>query len=227
MKKIFISRAQKEQSVFKQLLEQRGLTIIGQSLVSILPCRIESIPAVDWVFFYSKNGVQCFFKAVAEQGITLSQKMRYGVIGSGTAEALMAAGCQPDFIGTGDPQSTARQFLPLAKGQKVLFPQAAHSKQSIQKELKGEITILPLIVYQNEPLVDFDIPPCDLLVFTSPMNARTYFNRYQLNPGQKVMAIGKTTATALRIMRVDDVYIAAAPSEESLVNAVLDILKLE
>lgn len=227
MKSVFISRAQQEHSVFKQYLEQNGLTIIGQSLVSILPSPIESIPITDWIFFYSKNGVHFFFKAVAKQGFLLTKKIRYGAIGSGTAKVLKATGIEPDFVGTGEPQSTAHRFLPLAKGQKVLFPQAAHSIQSIQNELAGEVSVLPLVVYQNEPLKDFAIPPCDLLVFTSPMNAKTYFNRYQLKRGQKILAIGKTTARALESIDVGKVYIATEPSEESLARAALDILNLK
>lgn len=203
------------------------MTIIAQSLVLLSPFPVENIPKTDWIFFYSKNGVRFFFQALRAIGLQLPNDLRFGVIGSGTAETLAKERIQADFIGTGEPQSTATNFLPLAKGKSVLFPQAAHSKQSIQKQLEGAITILPLVVYKNEPLKDFDLPHCDLLVFTSPMNAAAYFNRYPFVPNQKVVAIGETTATALRSLGVKEVFIAKEPSEISLAQAVLDILKLE
>lgn len=227
MIRVFISRNQKESSTFKKQLEAKGIKVLGKSLVTIAPQEVEDIPVTDWIFFYSKNGVRYFFKSLAKLGKELSKDCQIAVIGAGTAQELRVAGFEPDFTGTGDPQTTARSFLAIAQGQTVLFPQAAQSRQSVQQQLGSHIQAIPLVVYHNEPLEHFEVPYSNLLVFTSPMNTKAYFRRYQLQPGQKVLAIGKTTAAALRTILGLEVPVASAPSEAGLAQAALAILGIE
>lgn len=227
MTKVFISREQTRDSFFKRYLEEKGLQVIAKSLVAFLPLEINSIPEADWIFFYSKNGVRYFFYNQKKLNQPLSEHLRFGTIGKGTAKELANFGITADFIGTGEPATTAEQFSPLAMGKKVIFPQAEQSRQSIQKLLAGAIDIIPLIVYKNEIKTDIQIPPCDLLVFTSPLNAEAFFNHYTLTSEQKLVAIGQTTAKALNNLSSAKVYVASEPSEEGLAKVVVDILKLD
>jgi len=53
-------------------------------------------------------------------------------------------------------------------------------------------------------------------VFTSPLNAQAYFARYALLEGQKVVAIGRTTAQAIADLGISNVITAPTPTEEVL-----------
>ncbi len=145
-------------------------------------------------------------------------------MGKGTAAALKRQNISPDFIGTGSPKMTAMEFLKKAKGQKVLFVRAKNSKKSIQSLLKKKLEVADLVAYNNIISSDFNLPVCDCLVFTSPMNVQAYFEKYTVQKHQKVIAIGKTTQKALNKLGVTDVLVAKNPSEESLAETVLAIL---
>ena len=61
----------------------------------------------------------------------------------------------------------------------------------------------------------------DYLFFMSPMNAKVFFQNYQLKKGQKVFAIGKTTALALENIGIKNVIFPQKPAEEELVKILL------
>lgn len=221
MKRVFISREQHPESFFKKHLEEKGFAVFAQSLVAFSACPVTEIPEAEWVFFYSKRGIQFFFEAIQKLEIKRSQSVKYACIGEGTAKALSRHKIKPDFVGTGQPDSTAAAFLKIGRGKKVLFPQALNSRQSIQYLLADAVESIPLVVYENKPLSTFEIPECDFLVFTSPMNAEAYYGRYALKPEQKVIAIGQTTGECLRNLEVKEVFVADEPSEKGLVDLLI------
>jgi uroporphyrinogen-III synthase len=63
-----------------------------------------------------------------------------------------------------------------------------------------------------------------VLVFTSPLNAVTYLSKFSLQEGQRVVAIGDSTAKALRDAGALKVKVAEAPNEKSLAEVVLSFL---
>jgi len=221
-KRVFISRFLKENSTFKRALLAEGWQVHGESLLDFQAVPFEKIPAADWVFFYSKKGVRFFFEQQQTAAIPLPLTMRFATIGEGTARVIQGFGIQPDFIGTGEPASTAQAFSRLAKGQHVIFPQAAQSRQSIQTHLQEQIRAHNLIVYTNSMRTDFQLPAFDILVFTSPMNAEAYFAQKSWQAQQKVVAIGQTTARALTQLGITEVPIAEQPDEQHLAEAVLE-----
>ncbi|MCB0639393.1 MAG: uroporphyrinogen-III synthase [Lewinella sp.] len=213
---VFITREQGPASPFTRRLEAAGWRVYGRSLLQHTAVRFTEVPGCDWIFCYSPRAVGFFLDQLTDRPVA-----RWAAIGPGTAKALEAQGVVPDFVGDGDPDSTAMAFLKEAAGQRVLFPRARHSRQSVQRALGAEITSLDLIVYDNQPRADFAVPPCRVLVFTSPLNARAYFGRYTLQEGQRVVAIGPSTAVTLSDLGVIFDTVAAEPSEEGLATAVL------
>lgn len=189
--------------------------VIHQSLVDFnaLPF---SLPAgFEWVFFYSAQAVHCFFEGLLQP---LPPALRWAALGPGTAKAMRHWGVEADFVGRGVAATLAADFVARAKGCRVLFPQARHSRRSLEKIIDSEIVAYPLVVYDNQPLAAFDIPVCDYLIFTSPMNAQAYYSRYAQQQGQQVIAIGQPTAEKLRSLGVVNPAIAEQPSEASLVQ---------
>lgn len=216
--RVFISRELTSESEFLQLMQLSGYEVIGESLIEFRGIPFSNLPEVDWVFFYSKTAVRFFFDNLRKANLKLNARL--AAFGKGTATALQEKGYQADFIGIGDPEQNATYFEFLSKGQRVLFPRAAHSRLSIQKRLKDQIEIIDLILYENQPRTNLEIPVCDWLVFTSPMNVQAYIAKYEIKPDQQIVAIGKTTAAALQQMGMNNVTIAEEPSELALAQAI-------
>ncbi len=221
MKTIFISRKLTSKSVFKKTLEAAGFQIHDQSLIRFRPVEFNRVPTSDWIFFYSKNAVKYFFAGLDAAELKIPEKVKWATIGKSTAKALEKHINEIDFTGNGNTLETSTDFLKIANGQKVLFPRAEHSRKTIQQLLKGKIKDIDLIVYKNTPKKNIQIPDCDLLVFTSPMNVLNYFKQKALFEDQSVYAIGRTTAKTLVSVGIEDFLIAEEPSEAALAKAVL------
>jgi uroporphyrinogen-III synthase len=216
--KVFISRIQDENAVFRQLLESRGIQVTGVPLITLSASPFETIPPSDWVFFSSKNAVQFFFQHPAGQSL---QGVKWAAIGPATADAL--AVCRPhiDFVGNGDPMETARLFDPLASSQTVLFPAARHSRDGVQRHLTTPAHCIRLEVYNNTPVPKPMLREEDILVFTSPSNVESYFSSHTLLTFQQVVAIGKSTFATLQSFGVERLRMAEAPTETAMAEAVL------
>lgn len=216
---VFISRNLSEAPDFQRLLVAEGWSVRGFSLLQLTPLPfVWPSERVDWVFFASSFGVRCFFNAASD---STPKSIQFAALGPATAAALRRFVHPVDFVGTGEPASTAAAFRPLATGKTVLFPAARHSRRSVPELLGDTIRVIHLPVYDNRPLPDPPRLDDDVLVLTSPLNARAYFSKHPLQPHQQVVAIGPTTAAALRELGVAEVVESAAPSAAALVAAVL------
>lgn len=222
--RVFISRDLKPNSIFKLELEAAGCKVHGESLLEFHQVEFNEIPEVDWIFFYSQKGVQFFFDQIRAQKITLSSKIKFAGFGEKTSKVIESYSVQCDFVGTGKAETTTPNFVKLVKGKKVLFPRAERSQRSIQRLIEEQIDTHDLIVYVNFPKKNFDIPTPNHLVFTSPLNAKAYFGKYKLEEGQKVFAIGQTTANTLLLNGVKKVICPKKPSEEHLVKLLLNYI---
>jgi uroporphyrinogen-III synthase len=220
-KRVFISRVLTSSSCFRERVGEQGWEVVASTLVEFKALPFGPVPPVDWVFFYSKTAVRFFLEGLSVPPLP---SWRWAALGAGTAAAMRAAGLPIDFAGDGQPESTAAGFAALARGQRVLFPRARQSRQSIERLLEGQIRPVSLEVYDNQPMENPVVPPCQVLVFTSPLNAVAYFHAYQLMPGQQLVAIGHTTAAALERLGMS-CRIAAAPGEEGLAAATIECIK--
>ena len=216
-KSVFISRNLKEDSYFKRTLENQGHEICAKSLLQFESVAFEAdLQNYDWVFFSSKKAVAFFF----QQEKQLPKHLKIGAIGESTANAIKNVGYSVDFIGQeNDIKKIGTNFCEQAMNAKVLFPQAIHSLQSIQQFSKAYLEeIADLVVYKNIPLSEFAVPKCDILVFTSPLNAKTYCKKYQIEKTQKIIAIGTTTAKALQALNYHNVHLPFSADEVSLAD---------
>lgn len=216
MPSAFITRLLPPHSPFRTALEAAGWQVEGQSLVRLEALPFEVPQGVDWIFFSSKNAVAFFFASPASPAPPL-----WAALGPATAAALAERVQRVDFIGDGDPVRSAEAFLLLAAGQTVLFPAAKHSMESVPQQLGTRIRSLLLPVYGNYPVENPEPRAADVLVFTSPMNAKAYFQANTLRQGQRLVAIGDSTARALAGLGYPNVTVATAPDEAALAQSVL------
>ncbi|MES2630290.1 MAG: uroporphyrinogen-III synthase [Bacteroidota bacterium] len=147
----------------------------------------------SWIFFSSKNGVTNFFRHYER-----IPGVKYGAIGQATANILKQFVWDVDFVGTGnDTSDTGHTFSTfLTLNDFVWFPGAADGKRAIQEQL-GENQYLDIPVYFTEPSPGIFLDWHDVLVFTSPSNVEGFLMNNEIQAGQKVLAIGKTTAARL------------------------------
>ncbi|HVV54525.1 MAG TPA: uroporphyrinogen-III synthase, partial [Mucilaginibacter sp.] len=217
---VFITRELSSQSYFRKALEKHGISIDARSLIRTVPVITKLAPHVladaDWIFFSSKNAVEYFFNLNPE----LPKDVKFGVIGAGSEETLRLKGHFTSYTGIGiDTADVAAQFARIANGKKVVFPGSEGSLRSIQQGMSADTKIVDLPVY--ETILEENVEPtgAEVLVFTSPSNVEAYFADNLLEPGQKVIAIGK--ATGRKFDEMGTKYILPfSPDEVGLAEAV-------
>jgi uroporphyrinogen-III synthase len=220
--KVFISRNCAADSIFRNILTEKGIAVSAESLIDFSPLDFQLPEAFDWIFFYSKKGVEYFFNANPK----LSNLVKIAALGMGTAAGVLQYTAKiPDFTGDGIPDTTAKSFKKIAAGQTVLFVRAMESKKSVQNLLSRELTVLELIAYKNVPKNDIIKSDADVLVFTSSLNAEAYLKKYSPEKNQQLAAIGKPTVETMALMGLRDVFCADSPDEASLADLVLKIFQ--
>jgi len=170
----------------------------------------------DWLFFYSSMGVEMFFRQKQPRP---GQKL--ACLGGGAVRGLEKYGFFPDFIGNGEPFVTAEEFRKILQQESVLFVQARHSRASVASILGTDVAHQAIVVYDNQPLKSFELAPADYLIFTSPLNFKAYLQRYELQPEQRIIGIGNTTAVTFSEANVKEYRIAHQPNEAALLACLL------
>jgi hydroxymethylbilane synthase len=221
--KVFISREIGPQNYFRRALNKHKIEIEDRSLIRTFPIVNILDPFylknIDWIFFSSRNGVEFFFKLKP----TLSKKIKFGVVGRGSEDALRRYGYLADYVGeSGDIKEVAEDFASLVSGQIVLFPRAQDSLLTIQKSLSPDTKIVDLPIYETVIAEDTDKTFADVLIFTSPSNVDAYFTNNLLDPGQKVIAIGSSTGKKFEDMGVS-YTLPFSPDEIGLAEAVFGL----
>ncbi len=217
---LFISRPVAPHSPLSLFARQRGYALTALSLLAFegLPFALPDDPWPEWLFFYSKRGVRFFFARLSDLRQALPSSLRLAAIGPATAHAIRTAGHTVDFIGTGQPDATARAFRQIARGQRVCFVRAEQSRQSVQQLVADALEVIDLVVYRNSIRKEVTPPPAQLLIFTSPLNAEAWYQQRPPRPDQLVIAIGPTTARKLHELGIEQVHVAPSPSEHVIVE---------
>lgn len=211
--KIFISREISDNSPLNELNDFPNIELLGESLISIKAIDFKVNKAYDWIFFYSQNAVLYFLKGLTSP---IPSDIKIGCIGNKTAQLVQSKiGRDANFIIQGAIDLSVQHFLNVIGKAKVLFPRASISQQSVQKYIPPD-QVIDLIVYDNNAKENIDIPFCDILVFTSPLNFSTYNSHYTIGENQLIIAIGNTTAASISKLVDYPILIAKEPSEESI-----------
>ncbi len=219
-KSVFVSRDLSEQSYLRRAIEILGIEVEARSLIRTVPVitKLDSyiLKNIDWIFFTSKNAVEYFFDLSPQ----LSKNIKFGVMGSGSEDALRRKGYFADYIGEGiDTEEVAEAFARLANGSTILFPGAENPMRSIHQGLSAQTKIIDLPVYETVLQDNVEPSTADIMIFTSPSNVEAYFVDNLLEPNQKVIAIGKSTGKKFDEMGVK-YKLPFSPDEVGLAEAV-------
>ncbi len=222
-KDVFISKEKTNNDYFFTTLEAHGYNVKCQSFLSFqaIDFDINLVQEQDWIFFSSKQAIDYFLQKVDKK---LLETKKIAVLGLGTAQHLKQHHIQPNFVGDGLGKTSAALFEKNIQAQtKVLFPSASQSLFQVQKHfINQHIVITNVSVYENQMKDDIQKIEENILVFTSPMNAKAYFSKYSKEAKQTVISIGKTTALQLQEMQIEH-KVAYQPYTYALVDEVMSV----
>lgn len=206
----------------KSFLQNNVTHLIEQPMISFKPIsfQFDDFDDFEAIFFSSKRAVDFFLSE-----ITLKEKKLLCCIGETTADALKKWGYEADFIGnrSGIPNEVANQLYTFLGDRNILIPQSNISNQSIQKVLP-ENQYKNLVVYETFALPKkLDRSP-EVLVFTSPSNARSFLQMNEIDVNkQKIIAWGASTGHYLRQSNIKPEAELSVSSEDNL----LELLRKE
>ena len=210
---LFYSRNLNQALKLADYCKEKGLSLIAESMISFEAADFNwPEQKFDVVFFTSPRSVD-FFLMKAE--VHAHQKV--ACIGIKTKEHLEHLGLQVAFYGENstEPDEVALVFKHWLGNHTVLFPISNQSNRSIPKVLP-EGQFVEIIVYKTiEKPKDIRITP-DILIFSSPSNARAYLKLNSISTHQKVACFGRTTHQFLNKHKIK-ATILSAPTEEAIV----------
>ncbi len=217
---VLITRDLKDDSFFKNVLEGNGYKVNGISFIETKKVAIQNVPQTDWIFFASSSAVGHFF----EQNAELKPKIKFGVIGKSTEQELKKHNKNAAFVGSiPDTKVVGKKFAKTVGEETVLFPQAKGGLRTIQQQFEDAGKLTDLVVYETVKKENAKMPKAEILVFTSPSNVESYFEKGKVSDKQKVIAIGKSTEKKLQELGVENCILPASFDEVGLAEAVFGI----
>ncbi|SRR6056297_101040 len=211
-------------SDFIRPLEAAGHQVQAVNFLEYRPVFFEEVPEVDCLFFYSRKGVEFFFQHVEEKGIKIPPNLKYAALGANTAESLNEFVDEVDFIGEGRPASTFKEFKNWFTGEAVLAIRADNSLNRLRQVTGVSWKLLDLVVYSNEIKESVNFEPHDIAVLTSPLNAKAYF-KFHEDPLPCLIAIGQTTATAVKTLKNHECFASPQPYLERVADYTLQLIE--
>ena len=214
------------QSKLRALFSSAGAQVFSaaRSRVAPLAARVsEGLDGKGWVVLTSANGVEEFFRRLAEEGFDLRRLglRRFAVIGRATGEALRSHGIIPDLCPEHQTSAgLAEALLEAAEpGADVRLYRSALATCELPEALAGRFSVTDTPIYTVETGLVSDTE-ADYLVFSSAGCVREFFAAGGKVGSAECVSIGPVTSAALREFAVD-VLEAPDISAEGILSAVL------
>lgn len=211
-KHIFISKDLHEVQDLNDNITAVEGKLQANALISFEAIPFQPTHNAEIIFFSSPRGVQFFLNQEEQKANVI-----YACVGKTTAGELVKHGIQPTFTGA-DNQSIeeiAEAFAVFAGESKVLFPSSDISLGTIASALPdGNAIQTPVYKTVLTPLA---VDHCDIYVFTSPSNVRSFFKLNTLPENTLVIAWGNSTAKELKSFGVESKKLGT-PSTKCLIE---------
>lgn len=232
------------ESLWKKL--ETGFTRIGMQPVSLCRMQVAQTEGIQqleeelskledyqWILFTSQNAIRLFFDRMKRSKTDIRRlgKIRFAVLGSGTAEKLSEYGIHADFIPSKYTVSVlAEEFAKVVKaGEHVLIPRALQGSRELDNILTEK-----QISYRDIPIYDVTgkmtqnvkcLNSLDYLVFVSASGVTAFFEQLRerhlrLPETIRIVCIGKITEERLLEEYGEADVVAAVNDVEGLLEAV-------
>ncbi len=206
--KVLVTRPAAQAPPLSDALRAQGFDVVEQPLIEIEPLSDEPIDVdgYDWVVATSANGARELTRRATRRPV------RVAAIGPGTADALAAAGWEPDLVAGVHTQEGLVDAFPDRHG-RVLFVGAEGARGHLADQLGADCVAAYRTVEQRvERLVDADVA-----LLASPSAARAYARAGGHGPA---ISIGPQTTAAARGAGVQVVAEAESHDLRGLVDSV-------
>lgn len=245
-RRIAVTRARAQASGLVRELESLGAEVVEAPAIRVaspedpepLARACREVGGYGWVIFTSPNGVEAFFRALAEDGGDARRLAgtRVGVIGSGTADALARHGVVADVV----PERFVAEGLlealepAMGEGERVLIPRAAVARDVLPDTLRERGHAVDVVEAYRTECVDpdaatrrlFEEGAVDLVTFTSSSTVKNFHRT--LGEGAprrfKVASIGPITSSTARDLGYEVDLEAAESSIPGLVRCLVEEL---
>lgn len=195
MKKILITKTLNETNELKVWSKKNGLRLHEVPFIKVTPVKGLNIPETDWIFFSSPQSVSIYFENY------LLKAKKIAALSSGTAKALSERNFSVVFVGDSSKRTMeiGRDFFSLVpKNETVFFPLSAISRKHVSSQ-NIEHKIIETILYQTQPIEEKIDEDFAAIIFTSPSNVDGYLVKNNIPQKSRIIAIGETTATILKL----------------------------
>jgi uroporphyrinogen III methyltransferase/synthase len=170
-RRILVTRPADQADELAKPLAELGADVVTQPILEIRPLPPEdAIPfsenelrQFDWLVFSSRNGVRCFFDALAGRGwdVRAVGHAKLAAIGPGTADALARYHLRADLVpATYQAEGLAESLAGLAAGRKFLLLRASRGREVLAEALTaagGQVTQQVVYESRDVPAADPDI----------------------------------------------------------------------
>lgn len=200
---------------------------------------VDRIDAFDWVAFTSPRAVAAVVERRDWSPSGTDPEFGVAAVGSATANSLRVAGWPAHMVGKGPGAAALVDAFRSRgiRGRRILFPAGSLALPTLEDGLRAlGNTVTRVEAYTTEVVppaaeqVERDMAEgVDAVVFASPSAVRAVELAFRVPLGQVLdgvgaVAIGETTAGALRSAGIPDPFVASAASVSGLVHGVLDAL---
>ncbi len=220
IKRVFISRKPQDCEDIRAFLPS-NIELIAESLIETTAVAFDpNIPQTDWIFFSSSNAARHFFEQNPDLG---NQKI--GAIGEATAKTISQYHSVAFTGDASDITDSAYRFAEAIGEQSVLFPGATDSLKHVQSALPASQAI-DLPVYTTRE-IEAVIPACDIYVFSSPSNVRSFFrsNNGLDTSSMQCIAFGEATQHELTKFHATHIQVPASLDPHSIAKAIIQALQ--
>ena len=239
---VAVTRPVHRVSKLTSALEAHGATVIGVPAIELCPPHsfaalddcLARIEEYQWLVFTSAAATDVVGARLARIRGSSSPpaSVRIAVVGSATAATTRAALGRVDFVGNADADALALA-MPASPGDRVLFACGDRARDALSDRLKELGAIVDRVVtYRTQPIrasaiaTTLQMHTVDAMIIASPSAASVVGAALESAALEFPLAvcIGHTTAEAASNAGFSVAAIAAAHTDEALVEATIHAL---
>lgn len=190
---------------------------------------LENISEYDWIVLTSINGAEIFFDRLKKLKIDIRKlnKIRFAVIGSGTAEVLEKYGIFADLVPDVYTSLALGKVLSKAvkQNEKVLILRAKQGSLELTKILdENKISYDDIKTYDLTSNLSGEINniDTDFITFASASGVNAFFeNGFSISSKTKIVCIGEITANALKQHNISDYRVSKISNIDGIIQEIL------
>lgn len=252
---VLVTRAARQSREFVEALEKNGFNPVLFPMIEIIPpdswdlCdkAIDSLYMYDGLIFTSANGVEFFFRRLAERNIAAQecQNKIICVVGEKTKAVCEKHGLSVTLM---PDKFTSNDLFRALQQQDIRDRVFLHPRGNLGKEqLSGNLKILgakvdPVVVYNTVQPKKADIQEIktkilageiNVLTFTSPSTVKNFaamFSPYEFKKiadDALVVVIGPVTKEASTVTGFRHVHLATTSTIESMITMLVQLFNVE